>query len=108
MVRKLSSNASRSRTRLGVSMASIASPGRAAGGMPMLACCPTSSMDPLRTDRKKKAVQRPSVPQGGGSRSEEHTSELQSLMRISYAVFCLKQKRKHINRIIQRLIDAKA
>src|SRR3546814_1826737 len=27
-------------------------------------------------------------------RSEEHTSELQSLMRISYAVFCLKQKRK--------------
>src|SRR3546814_10412437 len=30
------------------------------------------------------------------SRSEEHTSELQSLMRISYAVFCLKKK-KHIN-----------
>src|SRR3546814_5161334 len=27
----------------------------------------------------------------GGSRSEEHTSELQSLMRISYAVFCLKK-----------------
>src|SRR3546814_1378253 len=31
-------------------------------------------------------------------RSEEHTSELQSLMRISYAVFCLKKK-KHIKRI---------
>src|SRR3546814_1865594 len=29
---------------------------------------------------------------GGGARSEEHTSELQSLMRISYAVFCLKKK----------------
>src|SRR3546814_11293745 len=28
------------------------------------------------------------------TRSEEHTSELQSLMRISYAVFCLKKKRK--------------
>src|SRR3546814_10443550 len=28
-----------------------------------------------------------------GSRSEEHTSELQSLMRISYAVFCLKKKK---------------
>src|SRR3546814_1509121 len=28
-------------------------------------------------------------------RSEEHTSELQSLMRISYAVFCLKNKTKH-------------
>src|SRR3546814_10026617 len=30
------------------------------------------------------------------ARSEEHTSELQSLMRISYAVFCLKKKIKHI------------
>src|SRR3546814_6188444 len=30
----------------------------------------------------------------GGIRSEEHTSELQSLMRISYAVFCLKKKKK--------------
>src|SRR3546814_10717919 len=29
-----------------------------------------------------------------GDRSEEHTSELQSLMRISYAVFCLKNKKK--------------
>src|SRR3546814_2624806 len=32
-------------------------------------------------------------------RSEEHTSELQSLMRISYAVFCLKKK-KHTNHLI--------
>src|SRR3546814_1498790 len=31
-------------------------------------------------------------------RSEEHTSELQSLMRISYAVFCLKKKKKITNR----------
>src|SRR3546814_8248999 len=30
----------------------------------------------------------------GGPRSEEHTSELQSLMRISYAVFCLKKKKQ--------------
>src|SRR3546814_3806572 len=30
-----------------------------------------------------------------GNRSEEHTSELQSLMRISYAVFCLKKKNTH-------------
>src|SRR3546814_1404920 len=29
------------------------------------------------------------------SRSEEHTSELQSLMRISYAVFCLKKNKQH-------------
>src|SRR3546814_10268948 len=31
-----------------------------------------------------------------GGRSEEHTSELQSLMRISYAVFCLKKKKQTI------------
>src|SRR3546814_2375482 len=32
-----------------------------------------------------------------GRRSEEHTSELQSLMRISYAVFCLKKKKNNEN-----------
>src|SRR3546814_7941363 len=34
-------------------------------------------------------------PKKVSSRSEEHTSKLQSLMRISYAVFCLKKKTKH-------------
>src|SRR3546814_11885197 len=39
---------------------------------------------------------RPSIPNSAiCRRSEEHTSELQSLMRISYAVFCLKHKKKH-------------
>src|SRR3546814_3453508 len=42
---------------------------------------------------------------GAVARSEEHTSELQSLMRISYAVFCLKKKNKSniypINRVNQ-------
>src|SRR3546814_1416665 len=38
-----------------------------------------------------------SYPQTVGLRSEEHTSELQSLMRISYAVFCLKKKQTNIN-----------
>src|SRR3546814_6745495 len=37
-------------------------------------------------------LRRPAIAQ---VRSEEHTSELQSLMRISYAVFCLKKKKKH-------------
>src|SRR3546814_5026086 len=39
----------------------------------------------------------PDRPSNGGHRlrSEEHTSELQSLMRISYAVFCLKKKNNH-------------
>src|SRR3546814_6077956 len=35
---------------------------------------------------------------GGVDRSEEHTSELQSLMRISYAVFCLKKKKQKCTR----------
>src|SRR3546814_8717347 len=40
----------------------------------------------------------PCIPRQGalGARSEEHTSELQSLMRISYAVFCLKKKTKKL------------
>src|SRR3546814_6194232 len=37
-------------------------------------------------------------------RSEEHTSELQSLMRISYAVFCLKKKKKTKAVIVLRII----
>src|SRR3546814_8756344 len=36
------------------------------------------------------------LPLGVADRSDEHTYELQSLMRISYAVFCLKQKKQHI------------
>src|SRR3546814_8509791 len=48
--------------------------------------------------RRKRTRTRPSRTlyrrAGGAIRSEEHTSELQSLMRISYAVFCLKKKKK--------------
>src|SRR3546814_4591531 len=39
------------------------------------------------------------------ARSEEHTSELQSLMRISYAVFCLKKKKKNKNTNRYGIID---
>src|SRR3546814_957002 len=39
----------------------------------------------------------PGSPDCGPARSEEHTSELQSLMRISYAVFCLKKKHQHLS-----------
>src|SRR3546814_8626427 len=38
------------------------------------------------------------APASAGARSEEHTSELQSLMRISYAVFCLKKKKTNATR----------
>src|SRR3546814_9242960 len=37
-------------------------------------------------------------------RSEEHTSELQSLMRNSYAVFCLKKKKKNVTKAIKQYI----
>src|SRR3546814_2007471 len=52
----------------------------------------------LNTQRKARGQE----PLSGGdflklARSEEHTSELQSLMRISYAVFCLKKQKKHSN-----------
>src|SRR3546814_10888556 len=41
---------------------------------------------------------RPTAAAGIDPRSEEHTSELQSLMRNSYAVFCLKNKKKKLAR----------
>src|SRR3546814_3827595 len=46
----------------------------------------------------------PGSPATNPGRSEEHTSELQSLMRISYAVFCLKKKKHPLN-ILSRHID---
>src|SRR3546814_2287803 len=46
--------------------------------------------------RLREYVDRRFDPTDDTPRSEEHTSELQSLMRISYAVFCLKQKNKEI------------
>src|SRR3546814_9894613 len=46
--------------------------------------------------------------QPGHERSEEHTSELQSLMRISYAVFCLKKKKDIDNndRLTESILDS--
>src|SRR3546814_9040399 len=45
------------------------------------------------------------IPAGSLERSEEHTSELQSLMRISYAVFCLKKKKNYNTSITQFSLD---
>src|SRR3546814_1659497 len=60
---------------------------------------PTPSPSPATAPRRHPPARsagrcRVSLPIG---RSEEHTSELQSLMRISYAVFCLKKKKIQTN-----------
>src|SRR3546814_2409728 len=47
-----------------------------------------------RRDRDRAGVRTAAAERRDAARSEEHTSELQSLMRISYAVFCLKKKKK--------------
>src|SRR3546814_10536133 len=52
-----------------------------------------SIIDPSSAHSTRKASRHASAPPASPDvRSEEHTSELQSLMRISYAVFCLKKK----------------
>src|SRR3546814_5501270 len=48
-------------------------------------------------ERRSARLRGPVVPSCIPYRSEEHTSELQSLMRISYAVFCLKKKKNNTN-----------
>src|SRR3546814_3157517 len=78
--------------------------GASGGGRGRESCC-TDQRPPLgygnRTSRQNSKQGR--FSDGGGAafagsgrctRSEEHTSELQSLMRISYAVFCLTKKKK--------------
>src|SRR3546814_360370 len=66
--------------------------------VPPLAPRPAGAVDPLQGNR---AHQRRVAGNGGlRRRSEEHTSELQSLMRISYAVFCLKKKQTNTNSTI--------
>src|SRR3546814_5254894 len=63
---------------------------RRGDGQPRLggADCRTGTGQDGRPDLRTRAARR--------DRSEEHTSELQSLMRISYAVFCLKKKNNYI------------
>src|SRR3546814_4699126 len=50
---------------------------------------------PSRSHAARRPRRRPESFRPAAGRSEEHTSELQSLMRISYAVFCLKKKKKN-------------
>src|SRR3546814_4055543 len=57
---------------------------------------PAQPWPPRATAERPPRGGRPQRKSRRHGRSEEHTSELQSLMRISYAVFCLKKKSKHI------------
>src|SRR3546814_6287860 len=59
--------------------------------------CPSSSTSARRFSASRPIVATARV-RPARRRSEEHTSELQSLMRISYAVFCLKKKKKEQDR----------
>src|SRR3546814_5632318 len=63
--------------------------------------------DPRNRSRWTEEPVYPAQRHSRPTRSEEHTSELQSLMRISYAVFCLKKKKKettraHISKNVER------
>src|SRR3546814_4916949 len=85
----------RSPTFLRRSSASASPPDHRADGRPLLHLIgqrrPQSGTKCLKIDDPAQLFQRVAISR---KRSEEHTSELQSLMRISYAVFCLKKKKK--------------
>src|SRR3546814_2862403 len=69
-----------------------------AGALRRSICLAPRSTRRRSRDRDRSAGDRSQGQEGrsaeGTQRSEEHTSELQSLMRISYAVFCLKKKKQ--------------
>src|SRR3546814_5519759 len=69
-------------------------PASAAGALPSAARIDVTP--PCAAARGRLAITT-GLHRSGAARSEEHTSELQSLMRISYAVFCLKKKQNRHN-----------
>src|SRR3546814_3132214 len=75
-------------------------PAQNRGKAPPLAATVTCHVQNFRYPRRCQAQYR----RAAGARSEEHTSELQSLMRISYAVFCLKKKTSFISLITHTTI----
>src|SRR3546814_8476034 len=60
--------------------------------------CTKNASSRLRVQDDQERIAGPFLRSPAAHRSEEHTSELQSLMRISYAVFCLKKKKKKITK----------
>src|SRR3546814_6747284 len=77
----------------------------AAKSAPFRAC--NSRRPAIPENRRRSRRDEPPASIFGFRRSEEHTSELQSLMRISYAVFCLKKKKNNrLNHDINNLSQA--
>src|SRR3546814_3566507 len=70
------------------------SAGGGIGGDAQCGCSPSKTATSPESAARSSAL--------NGPRSEEHTSELQSLMRISYAVFCLKKKTKNNSNTYKR------
>src|SRR3546814_5769578 len=75
--------------RSGMAVATLASRPGARAAVPALRDPPLLTMADMGMNHGSGGMDH------GGGRSEEHTSELQSLMRISYAVFCLQKKNTH-------------
>src|SRR3546814_6834576 len=75
---------------------------RGCGAIARCQCCAPTTKRALGNNRRAGVPSCHGASKPPAWRSEEHTSELQSLMRISYAVFCLKKKKikkhKHNNR----------
>src|SRR3546814_8764248 len=72
---------------------------------------PLANLPEMRFPLARSTTHQPYRARLQTERSEEHTSELQSLMRISYAVFCLKKKKttnlskKHINTTYKQILQ---
>src|SRR3546814_6349729 len=75
-----------------ISLAALTTPANAALRVLFTGTIDSSSPNPLAGEDGYQNI--PLATDTLSVRSEEHTSELQSLMRISYAVFCLKKKKK--------------
>src|SRR3546814_6658415 len=84
------------RSRLRAGAGPVEAHGRTSGGGPSAAKIESRWLIQVPPAGRASPSLPSSVRQTPASRSEEHTSELQSLMRISYAVFCLKKQKNRI------------
>src|SRR3546814_10505268 len=84
---------------LGSTLSSITGSGNSIRSR-MIGCCGSHSVSPVVVSLRPAIATISPAKASSMSRSEEHTSELQSLMRISSAVFCLKKQKQHTERLL--------